>query len=114
MGATPMANTQINAFIYLHVVYVAEQVELTSGRKPGRQVFSLRGPIIRPASLGAAAVIVQEPLIGLIKWLRPKGLKVRSYVEKYDKFKNQTLKKSAGTQKSYAQRNTPEVGNFSY
>ena len=52
--------------------------------------------------------LVQEPVIGLIKWLRPKGLKVCSYVEKCAKFKNQTLKKiSAGTQKCYAQRNTP-------
>ena len=32
-------------------------------------------------------------MIGLIKWLRPKGLKVCSYVEKCVKFKNQTLKK---------------------
>ena len=37
--------------------------------------------------------IVREPAILLIKWLRPKGLKVCSYVEKYAKFKNQTLKK---------------------
>ena len=29
----------------------------------------------------------------LIKWLRPKGLKVCSYVEKYAEFKNQFLKK---------------------
>ena len=29
-----------------------------------------------------------------------------SYVEKCAEFKNQTLKKSAGTQKCYAQRNT--------
>ena len=37
--------------------------------------------------------IVREPAILLIKWLRPKGLKVCSYVEKYAEFKNQTLKK---------------------
>ena len=37
--------------------------------------------------------IVREPAILLIKWLRPKGLKVCSYVEKYAKFNNQTLKK---------------------
>ena len=42
--------------------------------------------------------IVREPAIGLIKWLRPKGLKVCYYVEKSAKFKNHTLKKSAGTQ----------------
>ena len=42
-----------------------------------------------------------------------KGSKVCSYVEKYAKLKNQTLKKSAGTQKFYVQRNTPGVGNFS-
>ena len=32
---------------------------------------------------------------------------------KFAELKNQTLKKSAGTQKCYAQRNTPGVGNFS-
>ena len=32
--------------------------------------------------------IVQEPVIGLIKWSRPKGLKVCSYVKKCAKFKN--------------------------
>ena len=37
--------------------------------------------------------IVREPAILLIKWLRPKGLKMFSYVEKYAEFKNQTLKK---------------------
>ena len=58
-------------------------------------------------------LLVREPAILLIKWLRPKGLKVCSYVEKYAEFKNQTLKKSAGTQKCYAQRSTPGVGNFS-
>ena len=47
-------------------------------------------------------LVVREPVIGLIKWLRPKGLKVFSYVEKCAEFKNQTLKKSAGTQKCYA------------
>ena len=31
-------------------------------------------------------------MIGLIKWLRPKGLKVFSYVEKCAELKNQTLK----------------------
>ena len=37
--------------------------------------------------------VAREPIIGLIKWLRPKGLKVCSYVEKCAEFKNQTLKK---------------------
>ena len=37
--------------------------------------------------------IVREPVIGLIKWLRPKGLKVCSYVEKCVELKDQTLKK---------------------
>ena len=32
--------------------------------------------------------LVQEPVIGLIKWLWPKGLKVCSYVEKSAEFKN--------------------------
>ena len=52
-------------------------------------------------------LLVREPEIGLIKWLRPKGLKVYSYVEKYAEFKIQTLNKSAGTQTGYMQRNTP-------
>ena len=34
------------------------------------------------------AMLVREPAILLIKWLRPKGLKVCSYVEKYAEFKN--------------------------
>ena len=32
--------------------------------------------------------IAREPAVGLIMWLRPKGLKVYSYVEKYAQFKN--------------------------
>ena len=44
-------------------------------------------------SLSYYEIIVREPVIGLIKWLRPKGLKVCSYVEKCSDFKNQTLKK---------------------
>ena len=53
-------------------------------------------------------VLVGEPVIGLIKWLRPKGLKVCSYVEKCAEIKNQIFKKkSAGTQKCYAQRIPP-------
>ena len=31
--------------------------------------------------------LVREPAILLIKWLRPKGLKMCSYVEKYAEFK---------------------------
>ena len=58
-------------------------------------------------------VIVQEPAIGLFKWLRPKDLKVQSYVEKCAELKNQTLKKSADTQKCYEQWNTHGVGNIS-
>ena len=38
-------------------------------------------------------VLVQETAIPFIKWLRPKGLKVCSYVEKYADFKNRNLKK---------------------
>ena len=37
--------------------------------------------------------LLREPVIGLIKWLRPKSLKVCSYVEKCAEFTNQTLKK---------------------
>ena len=32
--------------------------------------------------------LVREPAVLLIKWSRPKGLKVSSYVEKYAEFKN--------------------------
>ena len=56
--------------------------------------------------------IVREPVKGLIKWLRPKVLKVCSYVEKCAEFKNQTFKKSVGTQKCFAQRNTPGYAIF--
>ena len=58
-------------------------------------------------------LIVREPVIGLIKWLRPKGLKVCSYVEKCAKLKNQTLKKIGRYTKCYARRNTPGVCNIS-
>ena len=67
-------------------------------------------------ALPHGVMLVREPAILLIKCLRPKGLKVCSYVEKYAEFKNQTLKKSAGTQKFCGRRNTPPpppVGNFS-
>ena len=43
--------------------------------------------------LPGAILLVQEPAIPSIKWLRPKSLKVCSYVEKYAEFKNQTLEK---------------------
>ena len=52
-------------------------------------------------------VIVQEPVIGLIKWLRPKGLNVCCYVEKCAELKNQTLKKFRWYTKCYTQRHTP-------
>ena len=42
-------------------------------------------------SIMMVGVIVREPAILLIKWLRPQGLNVCSYVEKYADFKNQTL-----------------------
>ena len=48
-------------------------------------------------------LIVGEPVIGLINWLRPKGLKMCSYLEKCANSKIKLLKISAGTQKCYAQ-----------
>ena len=48
--------------------------------------------------------IVQEQAILLIKWLRPKGLKVCSYVEKYAELKNQTLKKNRLVHKNAMRR----------
>ena len=53
-------------------------------------------------------IIVREPVIGLIKWLRPKGLKVCSYVEKCAQFKNQTLKKTA--MRNGIPRNSAKMG----
>ena len=52
-------------------------------------------------------------MTGLIKWLRPKGLKVCSYAEKCAEFKTQTLKKSAGTQNAMRNGIPRGVGNFS-
>ena len=57
-----------------------------------RRFKSLRHSLLA-YTVKCMVVIVQEPVIGLIKWLRPKGLKVCSYVEKCAVFKNQTLKK---------------------
>ena len=54
-------------------------------------------------------LIVREPVIGLIKWLRPKGLKVCSYVEKCAKSKNQTLKKNGWYKKSAMRNGIPPV-----
>ena len=41
------------------------------------RLFVTKHILLAPVNL-----IVREPVIGLIKWLRPKGLKVCSYVEK--------------------------------
>ena len=40
------------------------------------------------AAISVVSDVVRESAILLIKWLRPKGLKVCSYVEKYAEFKN--------------------------
>ena len=53
------------------------------------------------------SIIVRVPIIGLIKWLRSKGLKVCSYVEKCAEFKNQTFKQIGWYTKMFAQRNNP-------
>ena len=45
--------------------------------------------------------------MGLNKWLRPKSLKVCSYVEKCNKFKNQTLKKKWLVHKSAMRNGIP-------
>ena len=39
-----------------------------------------------------------KPAVDLIKWLRPKGLNVCSYAERYAEFKNQTLKVLCATE----------------
>ena len=57
--------------------------------------------------------IVREPVIGLIKWLRPKGLKVCSYVEKCAEFKNQTLEKIGWYTKVLCTKEYPGVCNIS-
>ena len=56
--------------------------------------------------------IVREPAILLIKWLRPKSLKVCSYVEKYAEFKNQTLKKIGWYTKKLCAAEYPEGRQF--
>ena len=77
-------------------------------------IFMNHWELIRIKNAGLKCMqVVREPAILLIKWLRPKGLKVCSYEEKYAEFKIKLLKKLAGTQKCYAKRNTPGVGNFS-
>ena len=58
-------------------------------------------------------LIVQEPVIGLIKWLRSKGLKVCSYVEKCAEFKNQNLKKIGWYTKVLCAMEYPRVCNIS-
>ena len=40
--------------------------------------------------------LVREPVVGLIKWLRPKGLNACSYAEKGAELKNQTNCKKIG------------------
>ena len=57
-------------------------------------------------------VLAREPVILLIKWLRPKGLKVCSYVEKYAEFKNQTLKKIGWYTKMLCAAEYPEGRQF--
>ena len=60
----------------------------------------------------AAIQVDREPAIRLIKWLRPKGLKVCSYVEKYAKFKNQTLKKNRLVHKNAMRSGIPQGRQF--
>ena len=50
--------------------------------------------------LNDVRILGREPVKGLIKWLRPKGFKVNSYVEKCAEFKNKTLKKNRLVHKS--------------
>ena len=58
-------------------------------------------------------ILVREPAILLIKWLRPKSLKVCSYVEKYAEFKIKLLKNQL-VQKNAMRSGIPRgVGNFS-
>ena len=51
--------------------------------------------------------IFKEHVIGLIKWLRSKGLMVYSYVEKCAEFKNQTLEKNGLVLKSAMHNGIP-------
>ena len=61
-----------------------------------------------------SSTIARVPAIGLIKWSRPKGLKVCSYVKKSVlNSKIDVLQKSAGTQMCYGSHNTPGRGYFS-
>ena len=56
--------------------------------------------------------IVREPAILLIKWLRPNGLKVCSYIETYAE-KIKFLKKMSWYTKMLCATVYPGVGNFS-
>ena len=69
--------------------------------------FLCHGKFLQRAVYNTHKHIVQEPVIGLIKWLRPKGLKVFSYVEKCAEFKNQTLKKNRLVHKSAMRNGIP-------
>ena len=58
---------------------------------PGCQQFNFRfrrNTVMRQKVISHYLVLVREPVIGLIKWLRPKKLKVCSNVEKCAEFKN--------------------------
>ena len=68
--------------------------------------------IISPGKL-FLTILVREPVIGLIKWFRPKGLKVCSFVEKCAEFKNQTLKKIGRYTKVLCATEYPGVCNIS-
>ena len=57
-------------------------------------------------------ILVREPAVGLIEWLRPKGSNVCSYEEQYAEFKNQTLKNISWYTKCYAQLNAPGVSTI--
>ena len=67
---------------------------MSNDRSPESQHLCLETPYFIMLKVG----IVREPAVGLIKWLRPKGLNVCSYVERYAEFKNQTLKVLCATE----------------
>ena len=75
--------------------------------------YMLKGKLSMATLRVASTDIVREPMIGKIKWFRPKDLKVCSYVEKCVEFKNNLLKKIGWYTKMLCATDTAGVCNIS-
>ena len=63
-------------------------IERTFFKKAGKLYLACN---VHKAFFNSADHLVRESAVGLIMWLRPKGLKVFSYLKEYAEFKNQSL-----------------------